>query len=219
MRLFKIIISLLIVLNISEAFVIIPNNNINNNKLKLYCNNNKIENIKTKIYNTLIYKNNNIPKLIRYFINNNFSLKESELKHGRIAILAVIGRIIAEIIHPILALKYYKENLLVDVKLVPSILNEGLGEISGLFYFVTFVYVFIIELNHWIIKTDLVKKKEEYKKIENLEIIENNFGRVAMLLSTWFTYYEYVTKNNIINNELITLYPYLIIGIYILIFE
>jgi hypothetical protein len=40
-----------------------------------------------------------------------------------------------------------------------------------------------------------------------------------MLLSTWFTYYEYVTKNNIINNELITLYPYLIIGIYILIFE
>ena len=52
MRLFKIIISLLIVLNISEAFVIIPNNNINNNKLKLYCNNNKIENIKTKIYNT-----------------------------------------------------------------------------------------------------------------------------------------------------------------------
>lgn len=223
MKLHNLILSLLIISKMSEAFIITPNNNINilrKNRIKLYCNNNtKIDNIKINIYNKLIYNNDKIPKLIRYFIHNNFSLKESELKHGRIAMLAVVGRIIAETIHPVLALKYYKENLLVDGKLVPSILNGGLTEISGLFYLVTFVYVFIIELNHLIENTDLVKKKEKEKEMDNnLKKIENNFGRIAMLLTSWFTYYEYVTKNSIINYELIALYPYLVFGVYILIF-
>lgn len=223
MKLHNLILSLLIISKMSEAFIITPNYNMNilrKNRIKLYCNNDtKIDNIKINIYNKLIYNNDKIPKLIRYFIHNNFSLKESELKHGRIAMLAVVGRIIAETIHPVLALKYYKENLLVNGKLVPSILNGGLTEISGLFYLVTFVYVFIIELNHLIEKTDLVKKKEEKEKeMDNLEKIEINFGRIAMLLTTWFTYYEYVTKNSIINYELIALYPYFVFGVYILIF-
>ena len=54
--------------------------------------------------------------------------------------------------------------------------------------------------------------------MDNLEKIEINFGRIAMLLTTWFTYYEYVTKNSIINYELIALYPYFVFGVYILIF-
>ena len=91
-------------------------------------------NIKKKTYKKLILNNKKNPKIVRYFIHNNFSLKESELKHGRIAILAVIGRIIAEIFHPVLALRLYSDNLLVNKELVPSFINGGLSNINSIFY-------------------------------------------------------------------------------------
>ena len=110
---------------------------------------------KKSIYNKFIRKNKYIPKIIRYFIHHKFSLKESELKHGRIAMLAVLGRICAETIHPVLALKLYSENLLVNSELVPSLINGGLSKINCIFYILTFIYIFINELNHLINITDI----------------------------------------------------------------
>ena len=63
-----------------------------NNKLNIIKNKIKINN--KKIYKKIILKNDKIPKLIRYIIHNNFSIKEIKLKHARIAILAIIGRIL-----------------------------------------------------------------------------------------------------------------------------
>ena len=82
-------------------------------------------NIKKKTYNKLIRNNKNIPKIVRYFIHHNFSLKESELKHGRIAMLAVVGRVFAEVIYPVLAIRLYADNLLVNNELVPTYHNGG----------------------------------------------------------------------------------------------
>jgi len=192
-----------------------------------------LNNIKKKTYNKLIRNNKKIPKIVRYFIHHNFSLKESELKHGRVAILAVIGRIFAEVIHPILAIRLYADNLLVNNELVPSFINGGLSRINCIFYIFALLYIALIELNHVIEITDisnnkkintsdnfLLKKFNEKtpKEQEKLQIIEINFGRVAMLLSVWFCYYEYATNKSIINSEILTIYTWFVMFIYILIF-
>jgi hypothetical protein len=170
---------------------------------------------KKSIYNKFIRKNKYIPKIIRYFIHHKFSLKESELKHGRIAILAVLGRICAETIHPVLALKLYSENLLVNSELVPSLINGGLSKINCIFYILTFIYIFINELNHLINITDITANNANINELKRIEL---EFGRIAMLLSVWFCYYEYTTKTSIINTELLAIYPWFIMFVFILIF-
>lgn len=174
---------------------------------------NKIKINNKKIYKKVILENNKIPKLIRYVIHNNFSIKEAELKHARIAILAIIGRIFAEIIHPVLALNLYSKNLLVNNKLVPSFLNGEMNNIHCVFYIFCIFYIFIIELNHLINITDITNRKQHintdniivksYNNLTNtqqniLNNLEINYGRLSMILSTWFTYYEFITKNPII---------------------
>jgi hypothetical protein len=200
----------------------------NNNQLTMKFN---IDFNKSKksIYNKFIRKNKYIPKIIRYFIHHKFSLKESELKHGRIAMLAVLGRICAETIHPILALKLYSENLLVNRELVPSLFNGGLSKINCIFYILTFIYIFINELNHLINITDITSPSmknitdvdniiADNANINELKRIELEFGRIAMLLSVWFCYYEYTTKTSIVNAELLAIYPWFVMFAFILIF-
>ena len=184
---------------------------------------------KKSIYNKFIRKNKYIPKIIRYFIHHKFSLKESELKHGRIAMLAVLGRICAETIHPVLALKLYSENLLVNSELVPSLFNGGLSKINCIFYILTFIYIFINELNHLINITDITSSSNKNITVADniitdnpntneLKRIELEFGRIAMLLSVWFCYYEYTTKTSIINTELLAIYPWFVMFVFILVF-
>jgi hypothetical protein len=188
----------------TEGFMFDNKFNIIKNKIKI---NNK------KIYKKIILKNDKIPKLIRYIIHNNFSIKEAELKHARIAILAIIGRIFAEIIHPVIALNIYSKNLLVNNKLVPSFLNGGMENIHCVFYIFCIFYIFIIELNNLINITDITNKNKEiktnniivknYKNLTNtqqniLTNLEINYGRLSMILSSWFAYYELITQNPII---------------------
>ena len=116
----------------------------NNNQLTMKFN---IDFNKSKksIYNKFIRKIKYIPKIIRYFIHHKFSLKESELKHCRIAMLVVLGRICAETIHHFLALKLYSENLLINRDLVPSLINGRLSKINCIFNILNFIYLFINE--------------------------------------------------------------------------
>jgi hypothetical protein len=205
-------------ISLTEGFMFDNKLNIIKNKIKI---NNR------KIYKKIILKNEKIPKLIRYVIHNNFSIKEAELKHARIAMLAVIGRIFAEVIHPVIALNLYSKNLLVNNQLVPSFLNGGMHNIHCVFYIFCAFYIFINELNHLIDISDIANKN---KKIETNNIIiknyknltdrqqniltnlEINYGRLSMILSPWFAYYELITKNPIIYS----LDSVLLIGILIL---
>lgn len=188
----------------------------------------------TDLSNKLIF-NKKIPNILRYTINN-FSLKDSELKHSRIAMLAIIGRISAESIHPILANKLYSENLLVNNELVPSIFNGGLNKIHPIFYIFTLLYIFLIELNSLISISDLTNTKKNNSNNISLfdplniynsksdidkrfiQYNEINIGRLSMVISTWFTYYEFVTQKNVINQELSSLYPWVILIIIILLY-
>jgi hypothetical protein len=167
------------------------------NKLNIFKNKIKVNN--KKIYKKFILNNNKIPKLLKYFIHNKFSLKEAERKHARIAMLAVIGRIFAEVIHPVIALNLYSQNLLVNNKLAPSFLNGGMSNINCIFYLLLSFYIFIMELNHLIIITDITQKKITENDNKNiLNNLEINYGRLSMLLSPLFAYYELITKSPII---------------------
>jgi len=113
--------------------------------------------------------------------------------------LAVIGRIFAEVIHPVIALNLYSQNLLVNKKLAPSFLNGGMSNINCIFYLLLSFYIFIMELNHLIIMTDITQKKITENDNKNiLNNLEINYGRLSMLLSPLFAYYELVTKSPII---------------------
>ena len=97
------------------------------------------------------------------------------------------------------------------------------------------MYIFLIELNNLIEISDIsyVKKKNnnissfdplniynDKTEIQKMFIQKNEiyFGRISMILSTWFSYYEYVSKKNIINDELLIIYPWLILGIIIVLY-
>lgn len=184
---------------------------------------NKLTINKDRKSNIINMKSDNILKKI--------SLKDVELKHSRIAMLAVIGRLSAESIHPIMANKLYSDNLLVNNELVPSILNGGLNKINPIFYIYTFIYISIIELNNVILLSDLdsnniINNNSSFDPLniynsqteldkKFIKYDEITFGRIAMITSTWFTYYEYISQKNVITPELISLYPWIILGIII----
>lgn len=247
MKIKKILIILLLTnINTIFGFTNIKILSLKKNNLNIYCSNNKnnsiILNNNINLFNNntnfnylkkkYIYNNKKLPKFLKYIFFN-FSFKESELKHSRIAILAVIGRLISESIHPNLALILHSENLLVNKEMVPSLLNGGLNNINPIFSIFTLLYISLLELIYIIESFDITNKKKdiinifdplniynnkstiEKNKILNIEL---NIGRISMLLSTWFTYYEFMTKQSIINNDILPLYPWLIIFIYILIF-
>ncbi len=177
------------------------------------------------------HRKSNIINMKSDNILKKFSLKDAELKHSRIAMLAVIGRLSAESIHPIMANKLYSDNLLVNNELVPSILNGGLNKINPIFYIYTFIYISIIELNHLILLSDLdsnniINNNSSFDPLniynsqteldkKFIKYDEITFGRIAMITSTWFTYYEYVTQKSVITPELISLYPWIILAIII----
>lgn len=227
------ILGLLILFNISDIYAFKPNL-FNNNLIKLR-NIKKYKNNIIKYYNNTIDINNNnfLPNYAKIILLN-YDLKYAELKHGRIATLATIGRIFSETLHPQLSLMYYSDNLLVNNELAPSLLNGGLEKINIKFYLIISFFIFIIEtislidlisfkkdkndnfkivfdpLNIYINKSDIEKKK--------LKKYELNISRYCMLLSTWFAYYEYNTHTPIINYEISSLFPWIIGFIYIQIF-
>ena len=175
----------------SECFIFNNKFSILKNTKNMIMVNNK------KIYKKFILNNKKIPKLVKYYIHNKFSLKEVERKHARIAMLAVIGRIFYEVIHPVIALNLYSTNLLVNNQLVPFFLNGA----NCIFYFLLSFYIFIMELNHLIILTDITQNKKNITQNDNKNILKNlelNYGRLSMLISPLFAYYEVATKSSII---------------------
>eukprot|EP00961_Rhodomonas_salina_P109035 1467774-Rhodomonas_salina.1 len=70
-------------------------------------------------------------------------LKESEVKHGRLAMLAAVGWPAAELLHPLLAKAANLPNLLTETGQVPTVLNGGLGKLFEA-PFATFFLVFLI---------------------------------------------------------------------------
>mmetsp|Transcript_38888 Transcript_38888/g.54765 ORF Transcript_38888/g.54765 Transcript_38888/m.54765 type:complete len:273 (+) Transcript_38888:135-953(+) len=116
-------------------------------------------------------------------------MREAELKHSRIAMLATAGWAVAEL--------YGSESLLVAEGKVPSLLNGGLASVSPLFWSVVLGMAFGIEygaMNNEPVTFDPLRisqtDAEGRMQLQNIEI---SHGRWAMLAITGFAMQEWAT--------------------------
>lgn len=125
--------------------------------------------------------------------------REAELKHSRIAMLAVIGWPVSELLDKPLAQMFHLDPLLGSGDRVPSILNGGLDKVNPLYW--VFVVAFastveVLQLNRDDVNIwdplgfypDNVNEQDQLKKAE----IDN--GRLAMLAITGFAVQEFFTN-------------------------
>lgn len=161
-----------------------------------------------------IYNNNKIPNIYKHIVKK-IDCNETEIKHGRLAMLGTVGYISSETLHPVLANKYYLDNLLTNKGLAPSILNGGLDKINTKFYIfsiiisILFEFIYSIELlsfdnqridNYTFDPLNIYNNKsiEDKNKIKN---IEKNIGRYAMIGITYIFYNEYISQIPIVQTS------------------
>ena len=76
-------------------------------------------------------------------------LREAELKHGRLAMLAALGWPVSELLQPLLASKFGAPDLLAissdGLAKAPSVLNGGLEKISPFFFMAVIIFTATVE--------------------------------------------------------------------------
>jgi len=140
--------------------------------------------------------------------------RDSELKHGRLAMLAALGWPTAEFFHPLLAKSSGLANLLAGGGKVPSVLNGGLREafnpilLVGALMLATTAELYQVKFNYPLKSAPgdlgfdplgISKKKVEAAKRE-LELKELNNGRLAMMAIWGMAAQEFVTKAPVVNS-------------------
>jgi len=136
--------------------------------------------------------------------------REAELKHSRIAMLAVIGWPLSELLHQPLAQMFHLDDsaLLGSGDRVPSILNGGLDRVNPLFRVAGLGVASAVELFQMKNNNDSDAKQllwdplgmypannVDQKKIEMAEI---NHGRLAMLAITGFAVQEFFSNQAVV---------------------
>mmetsp|Transcript_87293 Transcript_87293/g.127684 ORF Transcript_87293/g.127684 Transcript_87293/m.127684 type:complete len:232 (-) Transcript_87293:76-771(-) len=151
-------------------------------------------------------------------VKNSAFLQESEIKHGRLAMLAAVGWPVAELLHPILAQASNFPSLLTDAGQVPSVLNGGLDKIAdspgGLFFLLfAFGRAFSLETGALRPRNNFLSKEPKemypydlgfdplgfYAKAtpEQRKVMaekELNNGRLAMIAMTLYPIIEFASK-------------------------
>merc|ERR1719409_154640 len=137
--------------------------------------------------------------------------REAELKHGRLAMLAAVGWPISELAQPYLSKVFGAPDLLVNGDQAPSLLNGGLDKINPLFFMAVVVFTATVEatalrmdktgdytpgdlgfdpLNIYTGKSEAVKR--------DLELLELNNGRLAMIAITSYAFQEFISKGSVV---------------------
>lgn len=137
--------------------------------------------------------------------------RESEIKHGRLAMLGTVGWPLAEIYHPSLSKIINSDNLLTATGKVPSLLNGGLEKISPNFLVSIIIFAITIESANIVKNYDIesipgdlgfdplnIYRKNNVKNKRELELKELNNGRVAMLVILYFVIKELITNTPVI---------------------
>jgi len=146
------------------------------------------------------------------FSSNTNSLnwyRESELKHGRLAMLATVGWVISELTHNSIAATLGVASIVGTQDQVPSVLNGGLDKVNPLFWLEVVCVAAVLEFLA-IEKGDTRapgsfsfdpfhlsgKSMEEKFYVQESELFN---GRLAMLAITGFAIQEYTTKDAVIH--------------------
>jgi len=125
--------------------------------------------------------------------------REAELKHSRIAMLAVVGWPLSELLDKPLASVFHMDSLLGSGDRVPSLLNGGLDQVNPLYWVFVLAAASTIELlqvnnddaSPWDPLGLYPKDANDQQKIEQAEIMN---GRMAMLGITGFAIQEFFTN-------------------------
>mmetsp|Transcript_17519 Transcript_17519/g.50468 ORF Transcript_17519/g.50468 Transcript_17519/m.50468 type:complete len:296 (+) Transcript_17519:59-946(+) len=149
--------------------------------------------------------------------DNLLKLRNSELKHARLAMLASVGWVFGELFHSDLAGSWGLPNALNINDRVPSVLNGGLGNISPIFWISALAAAATVEAFSGaageIQSADLgfdplglSKKSEGLKRyLEESELFN---GRLAMLAITGFAIQEWFTGNSVVDATPIFFKPF-----------
>jgi len=135
--------------------------------------------------------------------------RESELKHGRLAMLATVGWVISELTHNSIASTFGFDSIVGSNDQVPSVLNGGLDKVNPLFWLEVVCVAAVLEFlaiekgdnrepgNFSFDPFQLSGKSMEEKiYVQESEIFN---GRLAMLAITGFAIQEYTTHDAVIH--------------------
>merc|ERR1719491_592610 len=135
--------------------------------------------------------------------------RESELKHGRLAMLATVGWVISELTHTSIASTLGVDSIVGANDQVPSVLNGGLDKVNPLFWLEVVCVAAVLEFlaiekgdnrepgNFSFDPFQLSgKSREEKFYVQESELFN---GRLAMLAITGFAIQEYTTRDAVIH--------------------
>jgi hypothetical protein len=143
--------------------------------------------------------------------------RESEIRHARIAMLAVVGWPLAELFHKTIASNFDLQPILAQAGKVPSVLNGGLSLTSPLFWVAaisaTAALEFISTKNQFKEPGDfgfdpLGLGGETDKQKFFMKEAELFNGRLAMLAITGFAIQEFFSNTSVINQTPIFFKPF-----------
>lgn len=161
------------------------------------------------------------------FASNENSLqwmRNAEVKHARLAMLAAVGWPMSELLDQKIAFATGLKPLLVFQDRVPSILNGGLGRTPAAFWAASLGVAFAIETLGLMRENNAAKNGREYLpgdlgfdplNLAGKTVQEKKFkleselfnGRLAMLAITGFAIQEFWTSNSVINETPIFFKP------------
>lgn len=141
-----------------------------------------------------------------------YTMREAEVKHGRIAMLAAIGWVISEVLYKPIARMFHLPSLLGHGDKVPSLLNGGLETISPVYW--TTVLGLAGGLEAWSMSKDTKPLASDYgfdsfgfypkdnAGQERMQLAEIKNGRLAMIAVTGFAYQELFTNVGVMHSIL-----------------
>jgi hypothetical protein len=141
--------------------------------------------------------------------------RDSEIRHSRIAMLAVVGWPLAELFHKSIASSFHLQPMLAQSDRVPSVLNGGLGMTSPLFWVAAISATAALEFisiknndsngDYGFDLLQLSGKSERQKFFMKEAEIFN--GRLAMLAITGFAIQEFLTDTSVVHQTPIFFRP------------
>ena len=144
-------------------------------------------------------------------------LRESEIKHARIAMLAAVGWPLSELWDKPLASALGLDPLLGLGDRVPSLLNGGLAKVSPIYWVAVLAMASLWEVMAQAMQQeqstnnggffDPLGLSEKFGGRERMESAEIKHGRLAMLAVTGFAVQEFVTKLGVIHETPMFFYP------------
>ena len=139
-----------------------------------------------------------------------YTMREAEVKHGRIAMLASVGWFVSELLDKRIAHIFHLPAVLGHGDKVPSLLNGGLELISPVYWFTVLGVAGVLEV--WSMSKEANPLAGDYgfdpfgfypsdnAEQERMQLAEIKNGRLAMMAITGFAYQELFTNSGVIHS-------------------